>query len=315
METHTEYKVIHGHLMGCAAVYAWIAKKHGRKVIVHSHAVSFGTGAAAAVKNIMKFPVRYLADYRFACSKEAAEFYFGKKPARIIQNAIDGERFTFSEEKRKAVRKKYGIGDSFVVGNVSRLSKNKNHMFLLEVFKEVLKKEPGAFLLIAGSGEMEQELKKRVSKLRLDKAVIFCGAQSDTEDYYSAMDVFVLTTLREGLSMVTVEAQTSGLKCVISDQVPDGADIKAGLIRKMSLDDNAELWAQAVCEFRQYDRKEHKKELLKSGYDIRTAAKKMEKFYLKSACIQTCQAGVERKTENAGMDRMYYNIQSGYKNI
>ena len=170
------------------------------------------------------FSKRYATDY-FACSELAGRYLFGNKAfdrgeVKIIHNAIDVDKFKFDEAARKKLRQEFGIKDSTVViGHVGRFVQQKNHTFLVDVFKEYHKKNPDSKLLLVGSGPLEDEIKKKVERLDLEDSVLFLGQRDDINKLYSVMDVFCLPSLYEGLPVVGIEAQATGLPTIFSNRI------------------------------------------------------------------------------------------------
>ena len=222
---HPEYKVIHGHVRSTAALYLPVAKRYGLITIVHSHSTSNGSGASAMVKNLMQLPIRYVADYLFACSDEAGTWLYGKAALqrpnyRRIPNGIDLARFAFDGEKRARMRAELGIPDgALVLGHVGRFTRPKNHAWLVELFAKWNKRHPDSRLLLVGEGELWEDIRCQCETLGLDDKVLMPGAHTDTENYYQAMDVFVFPSLWEGLPVSVVEAQANGLPCLISEVI------------------------------------------------------------------------------------------------
>lgn len=251
LREHPEYKVIHGHVRSSASVYTYVAHKCGRKVIVHSHSTSNGSGITAAVKKIMQYPIRYQADYLFSCSDKAGRWLFGTKALQqekyqMVPNCICCKRFFFSMDQRRRIRNKYSISDSsLVIGHIGRFMQAKNHHFLLDIFAEIHQKYDNAILLLVGDGEMHSAIVDHCRELGLEDSVIFTGSQSDTPAFYSAMDVFVFPSLWEGLPVSVVEAQTSGLPCVISDVITNDV-VLTDLVEKKALTEDATEWANVI---------------------------------------------------------------------
>ena len=139
----------------------------------------------------------------------------------ILPNAIEPERFKFSEVFRKEIRKRYGINDDdFVIGHVGRFYPQKNHDFLIDIFHEIRKQQPNAKLLLLGDGPLQDKIRQKINSLGITGSVIFAGLQKDPSPFYSAMDVFAFPSLWEGLGIVLLEAQYNGLPCVVSEAVP-----------------------------------------------------------------------------------------------
>jgi glycosyltransferase involved in cell wall biosynthesis len=285
-EDHPEYKIVHGHVRSTASIYLKIAKRYGLVTIAHSHSTSSGKGISAIAKNILQYPIRHTADYLFACSNSAGEWLFGKKIYKnenfiVLNNAIDSQKFVFDEKIRKEKRKELGIDDKFVIGHVGRFNTPKNHVFLIDIFNEVHKKNDNALLLLVGEGDLQDSIQKKVYHLGLEKNVIFTGVRSDVTELLQAMDTFVFPSLYEGLGIAAIEAQASGLTCFVSKEIPDEV-ILTNSIKKISLNEKAEVWVNNILKTTEYERKDKDNinEIIKSGYDIKTSSKWLMNFYL-----------------------------------
>lgn len=222
-----------------------------------------------------------MATHLLACSWEAADFLFGpqipRDKIRILHNAVDLARFSYDIAKREEWRKKLGIENEFVIGNVGRIVYQKNPMFLVECFYEVQKEIQNAKLLLVGDGELEGELKDKVEELQISDKVIFTGQVSDVENYMQAMDLFAFPTRFEGLGNVLIEAQATGLKCLTSDNVP----------RESKVTDNIEylplqqdLWIEKITSYSNgYVRRNMENEIRNAGYDMKEEIKVLERIY------------------------------------
>src|SRR5699024_2158935 len=237
---HPEYKIVHGHVRSTAAIYLNIAKKYGLITIAHSHSIaSRGNKVEQLVKNTLQLPIRYIADYMFACSEDAGEWLFGKRVKNnrnfyIIKNAIDIKNFTFDKCIRKKVRDLYTLNGRFVIGHVGNFTAPKNHMFLLEVFFIVQKSNENTTLILIGDGELREQIKNRAKNLGINEKVIIAGSKDNVNEFLQSMDLFLFPSLFEGLGMAVVEAQAAGLPCIISDNVPD-AVMLTELVEKKTL--------------------------------------------------------------------------------
>ena len=219
---HHDYKVVHLHSSSKNYLVLKYAEKYGIPMrISHSHNIDFQTKnqIKKIIGNILKPKlIKYSTNY-FACSKIAGEWLFGEsivnsEKFEIIHNAIDYDKFKYNETTRKEMRKELNIADDeILIGHVGRFTNQKNHSFLIEIFKGLYEKNKKYKLIMIGSGELENSIKKKVEKLDLNKNVIFAGFQNDVNNYMQAMDLFVFPSLYEGLGLVLVEAQASGLPC------------------------------------------------------------------------------------------------------
>lgn len=283
---HKEYKIIHGHLRSTASIYLKIAKKYGLITISHSHSTSSGTGLSAIVKNALQFQIRSIADYLFACSDLAGIWLFGEKACQkenyfVLNNAIDAKDFIYNEEKRQQTRKKLQIEDKFVIGHIGNFKCEKNHKFIIKVFKEVFKKCNQTVLLLVGDGELRLKIEKEVSELGLTNNVIFTGVSSEIPSLLQAMDVFFFPSLYEGLPVTIIEAQAAGLPCLISDTISQETSI-TNLIEYFSLNNTMKEWAEKLLLYGDgFVRRDTYNEIKNAKYDIGTTSKSLEEFYLR----------------------------------
>lgn len=283
---HSEYKIVHGHVRSVAAIYLKIAKRYGVITIAHSHSTaSRGNKLEQYVKNIMQFPIRYIADYLFACSNEAGKWLFGKSALKkenykIINNAIDVENYVFNECKRNEIRRRLSIEEKVVVGHVGSFTYPKNHKFLIEVFYEVQKVKEDSVLLLVGDGILRPQIKKQIKELGIEDKVIFSGVVSNVNDFMQAMDVFVFPSIFEGLGMAVIEAQAVGLKCIVADTIPREAYV-TDAVESIPLNRSIEKWSNQILEnMDNYIRINKQDSIINSGYDIKNAAMRLQNYYL-----------------------------------
>ena len=207
---HPEYKIIHSHIDAMSYLPLKAAKKANIPVrIAHSHNTAIDRDFKYLLKTYFRFKLPKVANYYCACGKEAGEFLFPGKEYMYVPNAIEIDRFLFNENVRMKKRRELGIKDEIVIGHIGRMSYQKNHKYLIDVFAEILKKKNDSILLLIGVGEKLDDIKKYVEKLGLSEQVRFLGNRADVDELYQAMDVFVMPSLFEGLPVVGVEAQFS----------------------------------------------------------------------------------------------------------
>ncbi len=286
--THPQHLIVHGHIRSTAVIYLNLAKKFNRITIAHSHSTSSrGNLVERAIKETMQYPIRHIADYFFACSKEAGIWLFGSKVCqrrnfKVLNNAIDSEKFAFSKEHRYKVRKELGVEGEFVVGHVGNFDPVKNHEFLIDIFNCLCKKDPTCSLLLVGGGDMElqKNIKEKAGKLGLSGKVKFLGKRTDVNELLNAFDIFLFPSVHEGLGIVAVEAQTNGLICFLSDTIPKEVAITEN-VKFISLEKPPEVWAEQIFLYREgYRRQDMRKAIRKAGYDANAAAKWVARFYL-----------------------------------
>ncbi|MHA1381521.1 MAG: glycosyltransferase family 1 protein [Candidatus Helarchaeota archaeon] len=282
---HSEYKIIHGHIRSTASIYLRIAKRYGLITIVHSHNTSsLGNIIERTVKNFIQIPLKYIADYLFACSHKAGEWLYGQKACRknnffIINNAIETNNFIFNKNVRISIRNHFNVPDKVVIGHIGSFTHQKNHTFLIDVFKEVHERNRNTVLLLVGDGELRSSIEKKVRDLGLKNSVIFTGVRADIPALLQAMDVFVFPSLFEGLGIVVIEAQASGLPCIVSDAIPKEAYVTDN-IENLSLKESIEIWTDKILKHI-HDKRENKyQEIVEKGYDIEETVQWLQEFYL-----------------------------------
>lgn len=262
-----------------------LAKKHGVPVrIAHSHVSRLYWGSA-----LMKYVVHVLHGYNkarltryathyFACSRVAMELMIPQKvqPKTVfLRNAVDTARFCPDASIRQQTRSALGIAqDAVVVGHVARMCDVKNQSFLLEVMAQIAKAAPDARLLFVGDGELRDQLEEKTRQLGITDRVIFTGSRKDVPDLLRAMDVYVLTSFSEGLSVSAVEAQACGLPCVLSAAVSGETDI-SGAVRFVSLEESTQDWAEAILSQATKTVENPSQKLAEHGYEITSAARKL----------------------------------------
>lgn len=278
---HPEYKIVHSHIDTMSYLPLLAAKKTGVPIrIAHSHNTSLDRDFKYLLKQYFRLKINSVCTHRLACGEEAGKFLFGNRSFKVIPNAIDAEKFYFNEELRNKKREELGIKGEFVVGHVGRLSYQKNHKFLIEIFKELLKKEPESLLLLVGVGEKEEELRNQVKNLGINDKVRFLGNRSDVNELYQAMDVFVMPSFFEGIPVVGVEAQFAGLPCIFSDKVPEEVKFSSKT-NFISLNSSVVDWVTSIKEKMQMDRFMSNFDLCNNDYNIKSAHSILEEIYLK----------------------------------
>ena len=282
------YKIIHIHYTTpLKAFYLLAAKQAGVPVrIYHSHSAAVSGKSALKLKiyaycrrGIGKWGTHY-----WACSKAAAEWIFsGKALAEsiVIPNGIDTKRFAFDEEKRDAVRKELGLADEFVIVNTGRFLEQKNHRFIIDVFSEFIKKKKGKLLLM-GTGPLEDEIKEYAVKKGVRGQVMFLGVRSDVDSVLSAADCYIMPSLYEGLPVAAVEAQASGLPCILSDAITKEIKLRDN-VTFLSLNEPVDKWVSAILKVKANDRLSGQKDVADGGYDIRQCAADLQSRYEKMA--------------------------------
>ena len=283
-DEHPGYKIVHVHQDCLSSVILKAAAQHDIPVrIAHSHNANQDKNLKYPVKLWYKRSISKYATNLFACGEDARDWMFNGAPYQIVNNAIDAVAYAYDPAKRIEMRQKLGLRDELVVGHVGRFNPQKNHLFLLDIFAVLLKKEPNAALLLIGGGEDMPKIQAKAQTLGIEEHVRFLGIRSDVADLMQAMDVFVFPSLYEGLPVTMVEAQAAGLPCLISDKVPSECILTNGLVDVLPLSAEPETWAAKILEKRNLPRSDRRSEIAAHGFDITTEAVKLQKFYLEAA--------------------------------
>ena len=287
------YNIVHSNINTLSLFPLYAAKKAGVPIrIAHSHSTS---NKKEHFRNLIKNTLRpfskIYATHYFACGELAGRYQFGNRAfnsqkVTIIPNAIDFDKFQFNEQARNEIRKKFNISkDTLVIGHIGRFNTQKNHTFIIDIFHELHNHNENSILMLAGSGPLENSIKNKVKKLHLENNVIFLGQCNYAHRLYSALDVFILPSLYEGLPVVGIEAQANGLPCVFSDSITkDVSFIKNNVF--LSLKDSAKEWSRQISMLPlTTQRHAMVKNNLNSYYDIKKASNKLLSYYLSKETI------------------------------
>ncbi len=308
------WQVVQGHMTSTAAIYLPAAVRGGVPVTI-AHARSAGTdpGLKGLLTRFLRLPLgretwrirgadgrkRPVIDHRFACSADAAKSVFRSASVRILPNAVLPEDFRFDPGARSEIREALKLGKCRVIGHVGSFRYAKNHEFLLRVFRKLLDRsgDPGLRLMLLGSGELYEEMQALAVRLGIREYVLFLGNRQGIADYYQAMDVFAFPSRYEGLPGSVIEAQASGLPCLISDTVTPEVDATE-LVSREGIGETgedpgaaADRWAERLRELlgktppgERMSRSETAcRQLAEEGFDARGQAALLEKFYLTGA--------------------------------
>ena len=194
----------------------------------------------------------------------------------ILNNGTDLSRFEDSEKLKQIVRREEGISqNAFVVGHIGRFVDVKNHSFLIDIFEQMLKIKPDSILLLVGDGPLKNKIEEKVKTLGIETNVRFLGLRSDIPHLLSAMDVFCLPSITEGVPVTAVEAQAAGVKCVISDSIVDDVMLTDHIF-KVSLNSSVQEWCRVICE-------DLKNDFICNSlqnFDMKNILSKLSRFYM-----------------------------------
>lgn len=287
-DNHPEYQILHSHMSELGYFAFKEAIKHGVPVrICHAHNAPV-FNSETAIEKLKRIPRELLArqmrklstDY-FTCSRIAGEWLFGKKNSEkliFMRNAIDTQAFAYNETKALRVKADLGWTDKFIIGHVGRFCPQKNHDFLIDIFKVFHSKYLNSILALVGSGELQGKIQEKVKNLGLDKDVCFLGNRADMSNIYQAFDVFLFPSFYEGLPVSLIEAQASGLPCIISDTISDQTRLTPAYY-PVSLKEKPEQWVAQLEKCMDYKRNVTTEYIIQAGFDIHRNATWLAEYY------------------------------------
>jgi len=276
--------IIHSNMTVMSFATSIIGVFCGIKVrIAHAHLAQNIKGIKKVIYWIFKELTKISSTDYFACGKDAAIFLYGKRyvnngKVKIINNAINCKIYAYNENIRNKLREEYNIKNKFVIGNVARFTTQKNHVFLIDIIKRLYEKNKNIILLAVGDGPLMNEIKEKVKNYGLEDIVIFTGICNNLNEIYQAMDIFLLPSLYEGLPVVLVEAQANGLEIYASDTITREISVKNN-IKYLPIKNGIDVWVEEILKNTEYRRCKLTKEIIKAGYDNKTEALELDKFY------------------------------------
>ncbi len=278
---HNKYDVMHVHGNSSTIFFELLAAKlAGVKVrIVHSHNT---TCSNKTLHSFLHPMFRVLYTHAFACGKEAGKWMFKNGEFIVINNGIELNKYRFDRNIRNNLRKKLNLEDKIVLGHVGGFHHQKNHDFLIDMISNLYNENSKYHLVLVGGGVRFEEIKSLVEKKGLINAVTFVGIVNNPYEYYQMFDVFVLPSFYEGLPLVAVEAQASGLPCVISDAVSPGVELTK-LVHFCGLHSGVSGWTDLIWNLKNDKREEESNNaicsLRNAGFDITENVRSLEAFY------------------------------------
>jgi glycosyltransferase involved in cell wall biosynthesis len=270
------YNVVHVHGNSALMYFAIKAAKNAGAQVRIAHCHNSST-QHPLVHHLIKPAFNKITTVKIGCSEKAAKWAYDKDYV-IIKNGVELDDYQFSSEIRKSYREKLGLKDEFLVGHIGRFSQQKNHKFLIEIFHEILRRDSSAKLLLIGDGELEDKVREQVKALHLEDHVIFYGLSHHVKEFMQAMDVFLLPSLYEGLPIVGVEAQASGLNIVTSDTVSEELAMTP-LVHYISLNESASSWADEVMKYKGSEHVDERASLKACGYDLQADMQVIKEIY------------------------------------
>lgn len=286
-----QYDIIHIHYTTpLRAPYLLAAKKAGAHTRIY-HAHSAAVSGKSKVKMIVYEHyrdriIKWGTDW-FGCSRAAAEWIFPQKNVdndeiEIVYNGIDTKRFRYNEKMRNMIRTELGLVDDFVLIHTGRFIDQKNQSFVLDIFKKIKKRYSKSKLIFLGTGDLMNEIEQKAQRLGIKTDVLFLGVKDNVQDYLSAADCYIMPSLYEGLPVAAIEAQCSGLPCVMSENITREVAL-TGSIDFLPLDESVDTWADEVLKYKNFRRVDGSQIVADKGYDVLSVSKWLENYYLDCA--------------------------------
>lgn len=291
---HQGYSIIHSHLNTFSYFPIKIAKEFKIPYrIAHAHTATEKitlkellrpASAKEALKKFIKFRLKKRihknTTHYFSCGEKAGKWLFGvQQHFKIMNNAIDAEKFVYNPLVSAEYRKKNNIGDQLVIGHIGNFTNPKNHSYLLKVFKALLSKNENCCLVLIGDGPLRKSIEQEAKELSIDHKTHFLGLRTDIADLCQMLDIFVFPSFYEGLPVTLIEAQSAGLKILASDTITREVHLTDD-ITFLSIQDSPDVWAEEILKKAPYKRANHLELIKKEGYDIKSSVKIFQDFYL-----------------------------------
>ena len=277
-----DYDLIHIHQNAMINVGPIIAGKRCKiPVILHSHNSLSNAGTIGKVLHTINRKYYASKVIRLACGEEAGKWMYGDLDYKVVSNAIPLERYRYSEAYREEIRKRHGIqNNTKVIGHIGRFVPAKNHERIVDIFKSIASTDENVTLMLVGDGDLKPIIENKVINDLLKNRVVFAGNVDDAYKYYSAFDVLLFPSLFEGLPFTLVEAQASGLKCLVSDNVTKDVKVTS-CIEYLELNKSEKVWKDALitCLQESYNRYEMSKDMIGSVYDVKQMIIEVENIY------------------------------------
>lgn len=281
-----KYKVIHAYngTMNLFPMFiGWICGIPIR--ISESISMAHKVDKKTILKNMLKPFSKLFATHYMANGEACGRWQFGDKTfdegkVKVFKTVINTEERKYDSSIRDKAREEFRISDKVVIGHIGRLTEQKNTLFIVDIFNEILKKEPKAILLIIGDGNLREAMLSKIDKYGIKDNILYLGRREDIHRFYNAMDLFLLPSLYEGLPVVGVEAECCGLPVLFSNEISRESSACNELGEFVGLDRPAEEWAEiALRDIKKNFRRDHSSEVKAAGFDSVTEARKLEKYY------------------------------------
>lgn len=284
-EEYKEYRIVHSHINENSSFVLRAAKKANVPIrIAHSHLSDLQIDYKLPFRLYARAFLSSSTNQFFACSKRAGKWLFGNNLSEneiiVLNNAVNVKEFLFNPQIRKDLREQLDVDDNLVIGHVGRFNKQKNHEFVIDIFKKLHDTHPNAILLLIGDGHLKEQIIEKVHKLGLSANVKFLGVREDISQLMQVMDLFLFPSLFEGLPVVLIEAQAAGLNCLVSDSITREVEV-TDRIQFVSLNKPAESWAEKILSA-SLEHTDTFEQMKKNGFDTSTSVQWLSSYYQKS---------------------------------
>lgn len=290
IEEYGPYDVVHAHTLFNCGVAMISAKKCGVKIrISHSHTnLDINNNLVNRIyRKLMRFSINQNSTNLLACSESARKYLYGNKKSnnkyQYFANPIDYTKFINKKyEQIDLFKKEINANNSLIIGHIGRFTESKNHKFLIHILKNMVDRNIDVVLLLVGDGKIKPEIKDMVKKLNLYEKVRFIGIRDDIDTILHSMDIFIFPSIYEGLGLVMLEAQASGVPCVVSEAIQPEADLGLKLVTKLSLEENVNIWVDNILSKvnkKEYDKCKIIKAFEEHGYSIEISIKNLMRIY------------------------------------
>ncbi|MCC2251528.1 glycosyltransferase family 1 protein [Virgibacillus sp. AGTR] len=286
------YVAIHAHTLfhcGVAMTAGYLAGVKRRISHAHTTKDEGNSIIRKAYKPTMRLLIQLFSTHLLACSNHAGHYLFGrrglsKQTYAYFPNAIEYTHFLYKDHKQvEQFKREEGLSNQRIIGHIGRFIAAKNHRFLLEILKVCRQKDPTVMLILVGEGKLQKELQETAKQEKLDQNIRFLGLRKDIPTILHTMDVFLFPSIYEGLGLVLLEAQASGLPCIVSEAIQPEADLKLGLISRISLQEGPQYWADKIMNMvykREKNTMKVKAAFEKNGYSVSLAIAKLMGIYI-----------------------------------
>lgn len=284
------YKIIHGY-NGTMNVFAMFIGLICEIPIRINESISMAHSAdkKTIIKTILKPFSRLFSTHYMSNGEICGRWQFGDKVYNqgkvvVFKTIIDTDKNRYDLDVREEVRNKFGLQGNIVIGHIGRLTAQKNTLFIIEIFEEILKIEPNAKLLIIGDGDLRNSMIDKIKEKGLRSSVLYLGRREDVQQFYNAMDCFLLPSLYEGLPVVGVEAEACGLPVFFSTEIPEESSACQDLGFFIDLKESSKEWANKIIKETKKNmaqRTDHSNQVRKAGFDSAIEGKKLQEYYLK----------------------------------